>query len=93
MSVEPIVKQALQQGLLSSEQLSHLLHLAENEPLSMYELDLIDHFLEALRLGRLVIQRSTPQPPVSFLKETHSRVECSTGFSRLGQPMRIPLCF
>ncbi|MEN9230338.1 MAG: hypothetical protein Q6L68_05485 [Thermostichus sp. DG02_5_bins_236] len=73
MSVELIVKQTLQQGILSSDQMSQLLHLAENEPLSLYELDLIDHLLEALRLGRLVIQRSIPQPPVPVLKETHPR--------------------
>ncbi len=79
MSVEPIVKQALQQGILSSAQMSHLLYLAENEPLSMYELDLIDHLLQALRLGRLVIQSNLSQPPVSLLKETRHTlwVECS----------------
>ncbi|MFQ3612984.1 MAG: hypothetical protein SNJ68_04600 [Cyanobacteriota bacterium] len=86
MSVEAIVKQALQQGILSSDQMSQLLYLTENESLSLYELDLIDHLLEALRLGRLVIQRSIPQSPVLVLKETHPTpwVECSTVFSRLG---------
>ncbi|MCF2972168.1 hypothetical protein L1047_13275 [Synechococcus sp. Nb3U1] len=66
MSVEFIVKQALQRGILPDDRLSHLLHLAENESLSTYELNLIDQLLEALRLGQIRIQHDTPQDPVSL---------------------------